>query len=182
MRTFVFLTACFAILWITRASAIDSETRQPLNKAIAPEPPVTMLSARIDKDRNGDPAIITKVRTNQPIFAWEFSCDAFDKDGHIVQNNPGAIGFGSSRAIEGKEICTDAFCLQRNHRQGPPQRKFDITSIVVIKFRLKTVTLADKSLWTPPADHPITFEARLKAEEKPGKTDEKAEKNSNGGK
>jgi len=170
MRTLLFLTICFSGFWTTGAIAVDSESHKPSTAMISKEPPVTILSAWIGRDRDGDPEPIIKVRANEPILGCDFSYEWFDKAEKVMPSSPSGGGFARMTVIEKDEVYSAGFSSDRKLRHEHLHQEINVAAVVLIKFRLINVLLPDRSQWRPPADHPITFEARWKPEEKAGKT------------
>jgi len=176
MRAILFLTISFSALWTNQAAAAD-------------QPPVTILSAWIGPNPNpksiltvvnaepgipmhivetlsydNEPMAFVKIRTNTQCRAASVLIRMFDASGKEISSGDNKKSFDFESHKSGI-VTMLSFRL-------PEDREITMVSLCFANVRLMNGTI-----WRPPTDHPITFEARLKTDEKSEKkADEKAGK------
>jgi len=168
---FVVIGTAFAV---DRASAAD-------------EPPITILSAGLERDGRGDLELTAKYRANESFSGFFFDEQWFDKDGKeitdnggppptdpskpfkaVPRTNPTAPTMGGISRGGGHERGKTYLLMNPfvTHQVTPFYNDFPtVSQIVLIKCRLKYVLLEGTKVWFPPKDKPITFEARFKQPE-----------------
>jgi len=179
MRAILFLAIDFSAFWTNQATSAEQPPITILSAWIAPSPHASVLTVVnaepgipmhiVESDKFGEHMLFVKIRANRKFNGLSFDIQSFSASGKDLTRTPDdGQSWSTARVVEKGETVTCETSLNE---------KKNIFSVKCRVWQVMTVDASNTTLtaWTPPADHPITFEARFKPEDK-------AKKNSNGGK
>jgi hypothetical protein len=183
------------LLAFVRFSPGDESRKTVEEKVEVAQSPITVLSATIERqtdhkrfaewqpdgsiqlaDHFGKPVLIVRVRANRKISGFFCEGKFFDESGEAIVDVPKAVDgkqvFGiASRSLEAGMVITHQFYFPET--KSVKQFKGRVVKVLLVDGDDRDHSKKDAggkphdpTLWYPPDDEPIKFEARLAATEK----------------